>query len=149
MKLRGMIVAAVVLVLITGGGSAQTVPDTPEQVARPGSQLLGNPKIALVEVADGFKDLRDSGVRVSDIGDEKLHKPLTRLRAGVVYDSRKSPETDSGQFLSLVGGDVCGHDHVVELRQQPEVTEGIRDWGDLLRRTRDNAFEAVAVPCSE
>jgi glucose/arabinose dehydrogenase len=36
--------------------AAQTVPKSPTDVARPGGDLPGNPKIALVKVADGFND---------------------------------------------------------------------------------------------
>ena len=56
MKLSVMMVVALVLVLATLGGEAQTVPATIDQVARPGGQLPGDPKIALVKVADGFHD---------------------------------------------------------------------------------------------
>ncbi len=36
--------------------SAQTVPQTKDAVARPGGVLPGNPEIALVKIAGGFKD---------------------------------------------------------------------------------------------
>ena len=35
---------------------AQTVPTQPSEVARPGGKLPGDPKIALVKLADGFND---------------------------------------------------------------------------------------------
>jgi glucose/arabinose dehydrogenase len=35
---------------------AQTVPQTPDQVARPGGKVAGVPKLALAKVADGFND---------------------------------------------------------------------------------------------
>ncbi len=35
---------------------AQTVPQVPADVARPGGDLPGDPKIALVKFADGFND---------------------------------------------------------------------------------------------
>jgi len=45
----GMLAAAV-------GASAQTVPKTAAEVARPGGRIPGDPKLALVKVADGFND---------------------------------------------------------------------------------------------
>lgn len=35
---------------------AQTVPTKPDEVARPGGKLPGDPKIAIVKIADGFND---------------------------------------------------------------------------------------------
>jgi len=42
--------------LLAGPAGAQTIPQTPAEVARPGGMLPGDPKIALVKVADGFND---------------------------------------------------------------------------------------------
>jgi hypothetical protein len=43
----------------------QTIPKTPNEVARPGGKVPGNPKLALVKVADGFKD--PTGVSVAEL----------------------------------------------------------------------------------
>jgi len=43
-------------VIFSGLLLAQPVPSTKEQVARPGGRLPGNPRVALVKVADGFND---------------------------------------------------------------------------------------------
>jgi len=47
-------VAAVCLAASTAG--AQTVPTSRDQVAYPGGHLPGNPKVALVKIADGLHD---------------------------------------------------------------------------------------------
>ena len=48
--------AAALALAIPLGVSAQEVPKKPEDVARPGGDVPGDPKIALVKVADGFND---------------------------------------------------------------------------------------------
>jgi glucose/arabinose dehydrogenase len=59
--LGGLLTSALAL------SSAQAIewPKTPDEVARPGGQLPGNPEIALVKVADGFLD----PVNVANAGD--------------------------------------------------------------------------------
>ena len=50
---------------------AQTVPQTPAEVARPGGKLPGTiAKLALVKVADGFND--PVGVSVADDGSDRI-----------------------------------------------------------------------------
>jgi glucose/arabinose dehydrogenase len=60
MGMRFIVTAsAIAAVLVMAGAlpaSAQTNPQTPAEVARPGGDLPGDPKIALVKVADGFND---------------------------------------------------------------------------------------------
>ena len=50
------LLSTAVTVALTVPVSAQVVPGSVEEVARPGGDLPGNPKIALVKVADGFAD---------------------------------------------------------------------------------------------
>ena len=42
----------------------QTIPKTRNEVARPGGKIPGNPKLALVKMADGFND--PTGVSVAE-----------------------------------------------------------------------------------
>lgn len=42
--------------IAVGPAEAQTIPQTPDKVARPGGKVPGVPKLALVKVADGFND---------------------------------------------------------------------------------------------
>ncbi len=60
MRMRFVIPASVLVAGLLAGGSvvavAQEVPKTADQVARPGGKLPGDPKIALIKVADGFLD---------------------------------------------------------------------------------------------
>ena len=54
--LTASIGVAVACAIGAGPVIAQTVPTSVDQVARPGGKLPGDPKIALVKVADGFND---------------------------------------------------------------------------------------------
>jgi glucose/arabinose dehydrogenase len=49
---------------------AQTIPQTPAEVARPGGTIPGNPKLSLVKVADGFND--PVGVSVANDGTGRI-----------------------------------------------------------------------------
>ncbi len=50
------LLASAGLVALALPAAGQVVPKTPDHVARPGGNLPGNPKIALVKLADGFND---------------------------------------------------------------------------------------------
>ncbi|HVY04385.1 MAG TPA: PQQ-dependent sugar dehydrogenase [Burkholderiales bacterium] len=52
---KHMLLAAT-LSLVASVASAQSLPKSADEVARPGGDLPGSPKIALVKVADGFND---------------------------------------------------------------------------------------------
>jgi cytochrome c(L) len=56
MKKRRWMAALAVGTTLAAGADAQRVPSTPDEVARPGGRLPGDPKIALVKVAGGFQD---------------------------------------------------------------------------------------------
>ena len=60
MRMRFLMSASILAAGLLGTGSvtavAQEVPKTPDQVARPGGKLPGDPKIAVVKVAEGFLD---------------------------------------------------------------------------------------------
>jgi hypothetical protein len=50
------LVASAGLAALAQPAAGQVIPKSPDQVARPGGTLPGNPKIALVKIADGFND---------------------------------------------------------------------------------------------
>ncbi|XSG82126.1 MAG: PQQ-dependent sugar dehydrogenase [Methyloligella sp. ZOD6] len=60
MRMRLTLAASAIAALWAFAGAApalaQTVPTEPDQVAQPGGDLPGDPKIALVKIADGFND---------------------------------------------------------------------------------------------
>lgn len=65
MKLGTIIAGVAVAALLSAPALAQQVPQTVDDVARPGGDLPGEPDIALVKVADGFND----PVNVAHAGD--------------------------------------------------------------------------------
>ncbi len=56
MQFRHLLTIGLPLLLVAQSGNGPRVPRTPDEVARPGGKLPGNPKIALVKIADGFVD---------------------------------------------------------------------------------------------
>ena len=98
-------VVALVLVLATLGGEAQTVPATIDQVARPGGQLPGDPKIALVKVADGFHD----PTNVANAGDGS-GRIFVVERVGLVRVVRKDGSVQEKPFLDLTKINPLGSD---------------------------------------
>ena len=65
-----LLVAAAGMMLAAGPAAAQTIPQSPAEVARPGGKVPGNPKVSLVKVADGFND--PVGVSVADDGSGRI-----------------------------------------------------------------------------
>jgi glucose/arabinose dehydrogenase len=84
------------LVLAAPAASAQTVPATRDQVARPGGKVPGLPSLALVKVAEGFND--PVGVAVANDGSGRLFvvERVGRIKV-VTRDGRVLPEP----FLDL------------------------------------------------
>ena len=62
---KSVVASAVASMALLGPALAQQVPGVPEDVARPGGDLPGGPKIALVKIADGFND----PINVTNAGD--------------------------------------------------------------------------------
>ena len=56
MKSHMLAIGSLATVIMACGASAQTVPAEPDEVALPGGEIPGAPKIALVRVAEGFLD---------------------------------------------------------------------------------------------
>jgi len=65
-----LLLAAVGATLALAPALAQTIPQTPAEVARPGGTIPGNPKLSLVKVADGFND--PVGVSVANDGTGRI-----------------------------------------------------------------------------
>ena len=65
-----LLLAAVGAALAVAPALAQTIPQTPSEVARPGGTIPGIQKLSLVKVADGFND--PVGVSVADDGSGRI-----------------------------------------------------------------------------
>ena len=83
----------------------QRVPLTKEEVARPGGRLPGNPKIALVKVADGFYD----PTNVGSAGDGTGRLFVTE-RVGRVQIVNKDGSRNKEPFLDLTKINPLGSD---------------------------------------
>lgn len=96
---RTVLLAGLVGTAILAGAvaaSAQTIPKTPAEVARPGGQVPGVPRLALVRVADGFND--PVGVAAANDGTGRLFvvERVGRIKI-VTKEGRVLPEP----FLDL------------------------------------------------
>ncbi len=101
-------VPALALAASVGFGSAafaQQVPQSPDQVARPGGMLPGDPKIALVKVADGFKD----PINVASAGDGS-GRIFVVERIGRIKVVRKDGTVQDKPFLDLTNINPLGND---------------------------------------
>jgi glucose/arabinose dehydrogenase len=65
-----LLFAAAGMMFAAGPTAAQTIPQSPAEVARPGGKVPGNPKLSLVKVADGFND--PVGVSVANDGTGRI-----------------------------------------------------------------------------
>ena len=84
---------------------AQTVPATPQEVARPGGKLPGGPKIALVKVAGGFND----PTNVANAGDGS-GRIFVVERVGRVRIVHKDGSVQKEPFLDLTNINPLGND---------------------------------------
>ena len=84
---------------------SQRTPQTREEVARPGGRLPGNPKIALVKVADGFYD----PTNVASAGDGTGRLFVTE-RVGRVKIVNKDGSVNREPFLDLTKINPLGSD---------------------------------------
>jgi glucose/arabinose dehydrogenase len=80
-------------------------PQTPDQVARPGGQLPGNPRIAVVRVADGFNDPTNVANANDSSGRTFVTERVGRIRV-VNRDGSVQPEP----FLDLTNFNPLGTD---------------------------------------
>src|SRR5918999_1542559 len=93
---RAWLLAALASALIVVAAQAQTIPQTPADVARPGGKIPGNPKLSLVKVADGFND--PVGVSVADDGSGRI---FVVERVGKVKVVSPDGKVQAEPFLDL------------------------------------------------
>ena len=91
--------------LLTLSLSAQTVPQTKEEVARPGGSLPGNPEIALVKIATGFKD----PTNVANAGDGS-GRIFVVERIGRIRIVNQDGSVEPKPFLDLTNINPLGND---------------------------------------
>ncbi len=96
--------AAIGVALATSVFAAE-VPQSPDQVAQPGGDLPGDPKIALVKVADGFMD----PVNVTNAGDGS-GRIFVVERAGRIKVVDKDGSVQEEPFLDLTNINPLGSD---------------------------------------
>ena len=105
MKNRQWTAALAVATMLAAGAFAQRVPGTPDEVAHPGGQLPGNPKIALVKVAGGFHD----PTNVANAGDGSGRMFVVE-RVGRVRIVNKDGTVQKEPFLDLTNINPLGND---------------------------------------
>ena len=93
------------VVLSTALAFPQVAPATKEQVARPGGRLPGNPKIALVKVADGFYDPTNVGSAFDGTG-----RLFVTERVGRVRIVNRDGSVQKEPFLDLTKINPLGSD---------------------------------------
>ncbi len=103
--MKTLLAATSVLALSAFGALAQQVPQAPDDVAQPGGTLPGNPKIALVKVADGFND----PVNVTNAGDGS-GRIFVIERIGRIKIVDKDGNVKSDPFLDLTSINPLGND---------------------------------------
>ena len=96
---------ALAVLLSTALAFPQVAPATKEQVARPGGRLPGNPKIALVKVADGFYDPTNVGSAFDGTG-----RLFVTERVGRVRVVNKDGSVQKEAFLDLTKINPLGSD---------------------------------------
>src|SRR5438876_6293857 len=97
--------AVVAMSLVFGPVEAQQIPGAPDRVARPGGTIPGAPKLALVKIADGFRD--PVGVTAANDGTGRIFvvERIGRVRV-VGKDGKVEPEP----FLDLTNFNPLGTD---------------------------------------
>ncbi len=99
------LLGAVVGVVFAAGAFAAEVPQSPDQVAQPGGDLPGDPKIALVKVAGGFSD----PINVANAGDGS-GRIFVVERAGRIKVVNKDGSVQEEPFLDLTDINPLGSD---------------------------------------
>ena len=103
--LRPILGASTLLLILAATLSAQRTPRTREEVARPGGKLPGNPKIALVKIADGFNDPTNVGSANDGTG-----RLFVVERVGRVKIVNKDGKVNAQPFLDLTKINPLGSD---------------------------------------
>lgn len=130
--MRNAILIASMAMLTVPLASAQTVPQTPAEVARPGGVIPGAPKLALAKVADGFND--PVGVTAANDGSGRI---FVVERVGKVRVVNKDGSVEKAPFLDLTNFNPLGTDVATGF-----VEQGL--WSIAFHpRFKDNGFVFV------
>jgi glucose/arabinose dehydrogenase len=105
MRGKSVVASAVAGIALLGPALAQQVPGMPEDVARPGGDLPGDPKIALVKIADGFND----PINVTNAGDGS-GRVFVVERVGRVRVVQADGSVQLEPFLDLTNINPLGND---------------------------------------
>src|SRR5918994_1781345 len=105
MRGKSVVASAVASMALLGPALAQQVPGVPEDVARPGGDLPGDPKIALVKIADGFND----PINVTNAGDGS-GRIFVVERVGRVRVVQADGSVQLEPFLDLTNINPLGND---------------------------------------
>ena len=105
MRGTSAVVSAVAGIALMVPALAQQVPGVPDDVARPGGDLPGDPKIALVKVADGFSD----PINVTNAGDGS-GRIFVVERVGRVMAVAPDGSVQLEPFLDLTNINPLGND---------------------------------------
>ena len=105
MQIRQWTGALALALMLAPGIDAQSVPQTVDEVARPGGRLPRDPKIALVKVAGGFQD----PTNVTNAGDG-TGRIFVVERIGRVRIVRKDGAVQPEPFLDLTNINPLGND---------------------------------------
>jgi glucose/arabinose dehydrogenase len=105
MRGKSVVASAVGSMALLGPALAQQVPGMPADVARPGGDLPGDPKIALVKIADGFND----PINVTNAGDGS-GRIFVVERVGRVRVVQADGSVQLEPFLDLTNINPLGND---------------------------------------
>lgn len=105
MQFRHLLYIGLPLLLVAQSGNRPRVPRTPDEVARPGGHLPGNPKIALVKIADGFVD--PTNVASAKDGTGRM---FVVERVGRIRIVNKNGSVEAKPFLDLTNFNPLGSD---------------------------------------
>ncbi|MGI9524192.1 MAG: PQQ-dependent sugar dehydrogenase, partial [Hyphomicrobiaceae bacterium] len=103
--MRKFAIALIAAGLLSAPVAAQQAPATRDQIAEPGGKLPGDPKIALVKVAGGFKD----PVNVANAGDGS-GRIFVVERIGRIQIVNKDGTVNKEPFLDLTSINPLGND---------------------------------------
>ncbi|HZA67989.1 MAG TPA: PQQ-dependent sugar dehydrogenase, partial [Geminicoccaceae bacterium] len=92
-------------IALASAASAADVPTSPDQVAQPGGDLPGEPKIALVKVADDFND----PINVANAGDGS-GRIFVVERIGQIWIVDRDGNVNDEPFLDLTTINPLGND---------------------------------------
>ncbi|GMG84132.1 PQQ-dependent sugar dehydrogenase [Paralimibaculum aggregatum] len=103
--MKKLLGATCAVALMAFGAMAKDAPKTPDEVAQPGGTLPGNPKIALVQIADGFLD----PINVANAGDGS-GRIFVVERIGRIKIVNKDGSVNEEPFLDLTSINPLGND---------------------------------------